>query len=212
MSVKNHVSAIGSLDENDDDSIDAAGCQIESLPQHSAGATPSDVHDQLPYMLALARRLTRNPHDAHDLVQDALVRALPALTTIRADSNLRAWLTTIVRHVHIDRLRRVAREPRAVPIDEARVESLGSHDDAADRDDGMDIEDVEAALGALPETFRRVFVLHEVEGRPYREIAVTLNIPLATVGTRLSRAKSKLRAMLVSSHAERALLGHAAKR
>jgi RNA polymerase sigma-70 factor (ECF subfamily) len=167
-----------------------------------AAAVADHIHDQLPYLRSLARRLTGNQADAHDLVQDALLRALPALGAVAAGSYLRAWLTTIVRHVHIDRLRRAAREPRSVSIDDAEVECLRCEAVVdVDPDDGMSIEDVEEALGALPEVFRRVFVLHELEGRAYRDIANALDIPLATVGTRLTRARLKLRTLLVAKRA-----------
>jgi RNA polymerase sigma-70 factor (ECF subfamily) len=188
-------------------------------PDAPEPASPADLHAELPYLRAVARRLTGNPQDAHDVVQDALVRALPALHTIAAGPRLRAWLVTIVRHIHIDRVRRVAREPRSVPIDGFLADSLPSREPEPAADDGMGMEDVEAALAALPETFRRVFVLHELEGRPYRDIAGALDIPLATVGTRLNRARTKLRALLAErrdatgaaaqrpgSHAERALV------
>jgi RNA polymerase sigma-70 factor (ECF subfamily) len=186
-------------------------------PDATVPAGPGDLHAELPYLLAVARRLTGNAQDAHDVVQDALVRALPALPGIGAGSCLRAWLVTIVRHVHIDRVRRVAREPKSVPIDALLAESLPSREPEPALDDAMGMEDVEAALVALPETFRRVFVLHELEGRPYRDIAAALDIPLATVGTRLNRARTKLRALLAErrrgaaaarpgSHAERALV------
>jgi RNA polymerase sigma-70 factor (ECF subfamily) len=186
-------------------------------PDATDPAGPGDLHAELPYLLAVARRLTGNAQDAHDIVQDALVRALPALPGIGAGSCLRAWLVTIVRHVHIDRVRRVAREPKSVPIDAVLAESLPSREPEPAPDDAMGMEDVEAALVALPEAFRRVFVLHELEGRPYRDIAVALDIPLATVGTRLNRARTKLRALLAErrqgapavrpgSHAERALV------
>jgi RNA polymerase sigma-70 factor, ECF subfamily len=193
------------------------------VPRHAA--CPGDVYSELPHLLTFARRLTRNHHDAHDLVQDALVRALPTIGRVSAGPHLRAWLTTIVRHVHIDRLRRVAREPVAVPIDETRIGDVP--DDATDEEDALSMEDIQEALGTLPELFRRVFVLHELEGRPYREIATALDIPVATVGTRLARARLKLRQLLsnkradrgapgapsphshamVSTHAERGLLG-----
>ena len=168
---------------------------------------PREVDAELPHMLVVARRLTRNAEDAHDLVQDALVRALPASGAIVAAtaSNLRGWLTTIVRHLHVDRMRRAAREPLAVPIDETRIESVWTNDAASEPGDRepMGMDDVEEALRTLPEVFRRVFVLHEIEGRPYREIAVALDIPMVTVGTRLNRARLKLRVLLSNKRAGR---------
>lgn len=200
LSVKEAVHAV---DSRDDDNRYGAVCQLETRLGRGNAATPRDMDAELPFLVALARRLTGNPHDAHDLVQDAMVRALPALSSVTSGPHLRAWLITIVRRLHIDRVRRLAREPKSVPIDEAGVESLGGQEPDGDAEDAMGIEDVEAALGALPEAFRRVFVLHELEGRPYREIADTLDIPLATVGTRLNRARTKLRALLADRHSVR---------
>lgn len=158
-------------------------------------ASAADVDGEISYLLSMARRLTRNRHDAHDLVQDAVVRALPVVTSVGRGAHLRAWLVTIVRRIHIDRLRRASREPRTVSIDEVCVEDTGAANDEVERDP-VDLDDVHAALTSLPEDFRKVFVLHALEGRPYREIAAALDIPVATVGTRLARARTKLRVLL----------------
>ena len=166
-------------------------------------ATATEVDAERPHLLALARRLALNSHDANDLVQDAIVRALPALGKVAAGSHLRAWLFTILRRMHVDQLRRMARAPEAVSIDEVR-DVLASEGPMAEAVDGEDADDVHSALRALPEVFRQVLVLHELEGRSYREIAEILDLPLATVGTRLSRARLKLRLLLVAQRAARA--------
>jgi len=158
-------------------------------------ASAADVDAELPYLRALARRLTFSHEDAHDLVQDAIVRALPALGKVRAGSHLRAWLITILRRIHIDGLRRSARAPQAIPIDEVHGGQLAIDDDTTEPTDEW-ADDLDQALTALPEVFRRVIVLHELEGCSYREISASLDIPLATVGTRLNRARLKLRSLL----------------
>lgn len=166
-------------------------------------ATASEVDAERPHLLALARRLALNPHDANDLVQDAIVRALPALGKVAAGSHLRAWLLTILRRIHIDQLRRAARAPEAVPIEDVR-DVLASEAPIAEPADTRDADDIHAALRALPEAFRRVLVLHELEGRSYREVAAVLELPLATVGTRLRRGRRKLRDLLVAQRTARA--------
>jgi RNA polymerase sigma-70 factor (ECF subfamily) len=155
----------------------------------------------MPYLHAMARKLTGNAHDASDLVQDALVRAIRALPGLPAGTDLRPWLATIVRHLHVDRLRQLAREPLPVPLDETSAAALAATqppgpDDPPSRPNLEKLDNLEQALGELPEEFRRVFVLHALEGRSYRDIADSLGIPMATVGTRLSRARLKLRGLL----------------
>jgi RNA polymerase sigma-70 factor (ECF subfamily) len=163
---------------------------------------PAEQIDLLmPYLHAMARKLTGNAHDASDLVQDALVRAVRALPGLPAGTDLRPWLATIVRHLHVDRLRQLAREPLPVPLDETSAAALAADeppgpDDPPSRPNLERLDNLEQALGELPEEFRRVFVLHALEGRSYRDIADSLGIPMATVGTRLSRARLKLRGLL----------------
>jgi RNA polymerase sigma-70 factor (ECF subfamily) len=163
-------------------------------------ATASEVDAERPHLFALARRLSLNPADAHDLVQDTIVKALPALGKVAVGAHLRAWLLTILRRMHVDRLRRFAREPEAISIDDVRerlVSDAASSEDA----DPTNTDDIRVGLSALPESFRRVLVLHDLEGRSYREISRALDLPLATVGTRLSRARLKLRDAIVARRA-----------
>jgi RNA polymerase sigma-70 factor (ECF subfamily) len=175
---------------------------------HVGLATASDVDIERPHLLALARRLALNAYDADDLVQDAMVRALPALGKVAIGSHLRAWLLTILRRMHIDQRRRAARAPEAVSIEDVRDDALASDGAtapaAADRETADDINDVRAALRGLPEAFRQVLVLHEFEGRSYREIAQVLDLPLSTVGTRLSRGRLKLRDLVAAERMARA--------
>lgn len=153
------------------------------------------MQEQLPYLTALARRLTGNAADASDLVQDALVRALRAEPPPAEQDALRPWLATILRHLHVDRLRQLAREPKQLSLDDAGPLSA-SHDEELPLTEAVSHEQLAQALAGLPEEFRRVFELHELEGRSYRDIAAALGIPVATVGTRLTRARLKLRELL----------------
>lgn len=177
--------------------VDVCGAE----PQNTL-ATASEVDAERPYLLALARRLLLNPQDAHDLVQDTIVRALPALGKVTSGAHLRAWLITILRRMHVDRLRRIARQPDAVSIDEV-LDTLVSDEPTSEATDTTATDDVRAALQAIPKPFRQVLVLHELRGRSYRQIARTLDLPLATVGTRLSRARLKLRREIVARRANR---------
>lgn len=200
------------MTQSDELELAPHGCPTGGFEDHAYGsfavpladlATATEVDAERPHLLALARRLVLNTHDANDLVQDAIVRALPALGKVAAGAHLRAWLFTILRRMHVDQLRRAARAPEAVSIDDLR-DVLASEGPTTEAADPRDADDVHTALRALPEAFRRVLVLHELEGRSYREIAEILDLPLATVGTRLSRGRLKLRHLLVAQRAARA--------
>jgi RNA polymerase sigma-70 factor (ECF subfamily) len=165
-------------------------------------ATASEVAAERPYLLALARRLALSPLDAHDLVQDTIVKALPALGKVTTGSHLRAWLLTILRRMHVDRLRRVAREPETISIEDA-LDRLVADAPVSEVADASSADDIWSALREIPMSFREVLVLHELEGRSYREVAHTLDLPLATVGTRLRRARLKLRQVIVARRTNR---------
>lgn len=163
-------------------------------------ATASEIDAERPYLLARARRLALSPADADDLVQDTIVKALPALGRVTTGSHLRAWLLTILRRVHVDRLRRVARQPEAISIEDV-TDRLVADAPVSEQVDTSRVDDIRSALHQLPTSFREVLVLHDLEGRSYREIAHALDLPLATVGTRLSRARVKLRRVIVALRA-----------
>jgi RNA polymerase sigma-70 factor (ECF subfamily) len=142
-----------------------------------------------------ARWLTRNDAEAEDLVQDACVRAMRGLGSFRND-NARAWLFAIVRNTWFSRVSRHG-PTRAIGLEEEHVEL---------RDRGLDpeeqllqqsaIADVRAALEQLPDDFREVLVLREIEGSSYKEIAAVLRVPIGTVMSRLARARERLMAVL----------------
>jgi RNA polymerase sigma-70 factor, ECF subfamily len=151
----------------------------------------------------LARWLTRDPHDAEDVVQDACVRALRYLASLREDE-ARAWFLTIVRHACYDWLGR----NRTGAGDEAGFELAAEHEAeppqrAAQRGAARALEQAIAAL-ALP--YREVIVLRELEELSYKEIASVADIPIGTVMSRLARA----RALLRRSPALRAVAGQRA--
>jgi RNA polymerase sigma-70 factor, ECF subfamily len=171
------------------------GRYIAIVPQLAQAV---DLEAERPYLLARARRMSDNAHDAHDLVQDAFVRALPALGQVTAGAHLRAWMLTILRRLHIDRVRRRAREPALQSIDELRGQDLMGQHPLVESAQPASLADLHELLGELSEVFRQVFVMHELQGRSYREVSKTLEIPLATVGTRLRRARNKLKDSLLA--------------
>jgi len=149
------------------------------------------IADDVRALVVLARRLCANRADADDLVQDTIERALRAPNYVERGAK-KGWLATILRNQFRDYHRGARREP--IP--------LGSVDHAPmpEREDmpawkRIDDAEIDAALSRLEPDFRRVYLLH-ASGKSYAEIAAELAIPLGTVGTRLSRARGKLKRLL----------------
>jgi len=140
----------------------------------------------------LARWLTRNPAEADDIVQDAMLRAFRAFDGFRGDA-AKPWLLAIVRNCHLNALGQKKRQA-AVPLEDQIVAgdpTPEGHVLAAD--DGRRIN---AALAKLPEEFREVVVLRELEEMSYREIADVTGAPIGTVMSRLARGRALLRVEL----------------
>jgi RNA polymerase sigma-70 factor (ECF subfamily) len=154
------------------------------------------VRTHEPTLSRLAHRLCKNPSDAHDLVQDTFERALRRLDQLTPGTNEAGWLVTIQHHLFIDRCRKAKRQPRAEDIDDVQI---AAPEPAAPEPAWAKLgpEDVRAALGQLGDDFRRVYELACVEGKSYQEIADLLGVPKATVGTRLIRARRRLKEILV---------------
>jgi len=142
-----------------------------------------------------ARWLTRDERTAEDIVQEACLRAFRFLDSLRGD-NARSWLLAIVRNTYYTSLERNQVESLSVPFDEETMAlheaaELGpSADELMHRQDARRL--VNDALGRLPEEFREVIVLRELEDLSYREIAHIAGIPLGTVMSRLARARKLL--------------------
>jgi RNA polymerase sigma-70 factor (ECF subfamily) len=149
-----------------------------------------------PRLLKVAERLCTGSADARDLVQDTFERAMRQ--GIPPDlRNPCAWLTTIMHHLFIDRCRAVARQPVHEPLQDAHDHLMPPRvvDDepAWNR---LTLADVRAALPKLETKYREVYEMHTFEGRSYEDISTVLKIDRVTVGTRLTRARKKLREVL----------------
>jgi RNA polymerase sigma-70 factor, ECF subfamily len=153
-------------------------------------------HEALLY--ARAVRLLRCGPDAWDLVQDTFEHALRGYASFQPGSNMRVWLMTIMQHLFIDRCRRKAREPWLEPIDDDVVATIEL--DLPCKPDWATISDeqVADALQELESPFREVYQLRLLDKCSYDEIAERLLIPRSTVGTRLMRARKKLRQTLLN--------------
>ena len=150
----------------------------------------------LPHLNAgynLARWLTRNAHDAEDVVQDACVRALKYMDALRGN-DARAWFLTIVRRAFYDWCAK--NRPAEIVDDDGAALETTADDGAVDPEQAMLRQSekrlVEAAVAALPLPFREVLILRELEQLSYKEIARVADIPIGTVMSRLARARGLL--------------------
>ncbi|HVU00628.1 MAG TPA: sigma-70 family RNA polymerase sigma factor [Polyangiaceae bacterium] len=159
-----------------------------------------------PSLLAVACRLTRSRSDAEDLVQDALVKALRARDQYQSGTNLKAWLLKILKNTFINRYRRSGLErtvldgPDADPLADGWIgaETLRAMRDPESQALRPALErEIGAALDAMPEEFRTVVVLSDVEELSYKEIADVVGCPIGTVMSRLHRGRRLLKSRLV---------------
>ncbi len=161
-------------------------------------AFAAEVLGFLEPLYATALRLTRNRADAEDLVQDTFVKAFRFQERFRRGTNLRAWLYTILHNTWRNRLRDASRD--TVDVDSERVEEAASPPGgpaALDTPERILLRetldaDLQAALDALPASFREAVWLRDVEEFSYAEIAEMLGVPIGTVMSRISRGRRLL--------------------
>ena len=156
------------------------------------------VHLDSLYRVAL--RLTGNPAEADDLVQETMLKAYRAWHQFERGTNAKGWLLTILRHAFINEYRRRTRHPETVDID--AIEPFSVFEELQDDDpqgtffDRIVDDEVLRAIDLLPEQFRETVVLSDVEGMSYEEIARILEVPVGTVKSRLFRARRLLQQKL----------------
>ncbi|HRP08524.1 MAG TPA: sigma-70 family RNA polymerase sigma factor [Gemmatimonadales bacterium] len=156
-----------------------------------------EVLPHLDLMYRVALRLSGDPTMAEDLVQDATLKALRGWDSFRPGSNLRAWLMTILRNEYISGWRKRRRGPAMVAPDEVpEPPDPGDPDPEGRFFEQLLDDEVTAALDSLPDEFREVVVLSDLEGLPYAEVAEALEIPVGTVKSRLFRGRRILQGLL----------------
>jgi len=157
--------------------------------------TEERVSDYEGVLFARAMRLARSQSDAWDLVQDTYERALRGQASFQPGTNLRLWLMTIMYNLFLDRCRKQTREPRVIAIDEGDIPNPEA--DSPEPWESITAEQVHAAVADLEGPFREVYELRLISNCSYDEIADKLTTPRSTVGTRLLRARQKLRRTLL---------------
>ncbi len=157
--------------------------------------TSQSIHGQivtlLPRLRRFARNLTRNPHDADDVVQIAVERALTRLDQWRSDARLDSWMFKIVRNAWIDEVRSRGRRDKVFVAAEAG-ENVGTDSMARE----TELMSVQSAMARLPEDQREAVSLVLVEGLPYKEAAEVLDVPIGTLTSRLARGREALQTLL----------------
>ena len=176
----------------------------------------TDAMQYAPQLYSAALRMTRNPADAEDVVQETFLKAYRAYDSYTEGTNLKAWLYRILTNTYINKYRKQQRRPSEVELGELQDlylykrlgESSGATQSAeADMLDAFVDSDVIEALESLPETFRLPVLLADVDGFSYKEIAEMLDVPIGTVMSRLHRGRKALQKKLWDVAQEHGITG-----
>ncbi|MCL2315975.1 MAG: sigma-70 family RNA polymerase sigma factor [Actinomycetia bacterium] len=173
-----------------------------------------DAIGYLDQLYGAALRMTRNPADAEDIVQDTYAKAFASFRQFRPGTNLRAWLYRILTNTYINNYRKARRQPQIGPGDEVedwQLAKAASHDavglPSAEASALAQISDsaVTEALDSLSPEFRQAVILADIEGFSYKQIAEIMDTPIGTVMSRLNRARAALRVKMADYAAQQGI-------